>query len=163
MIDCSSAVGADKTMGNASPLLKAKQQSHLLVLQELRCLHHALSFTRLVCKDQCMDEASQTWQVSLYLSFRETTGKSCLEHVDFVKSFIYDISKQKFPDLWEFSTFPLPHPRPQVHVLQSALILKTRITEHIWRSMISQKNEDLKVHVDLKFLQTWYLFPERYQ
>lgn len=63
--------------------------------------------------------------------------KSAWNVLIFVKSFIYDISKQKFPDLWEFSTFPLPHPLSQVHVLQSALILKTRITEHIWGSMIS--------------------------
>jgi len=78
--------------------------------------------------------------MSLYLRISEKPTQkreAAFVPVDFVESFINDISKQKFPDLWEFSTFPLPHPRPQVHALQSAVILKTKITEHIWGSMIS--------------------------
>lgn len=56
-------------------------------------------------------------------NFREAHGKkAAFVPADFVEAFIDDISKQKFPDFWEFSTYPLPHPRPQVHVLQSALI-----------------------------------------
>lgn len=72
-----------------------------------------------------MDEPRQDWQVSLYLISEKPTGKkTAFLPADFVESFIDDISKQKFLDFWEFSTYPLPHPRPQVHVLQSALIWK---------------------------------------
>lgn len=60
-------------------------------------------------------------------NFREAhRKKAALVPADLVESFIDDISTQKFPDLWEFSTYPLPHPRPQVHVFQSALILKNK-------------------------------------
>lgn len=70
-----------------------------------------------------MNEPCQNWQVSLYLILEKPTGeKAAFVPADFVESFIDDISKQKFPDFWEFSTYPLPHPRPQVHVLQSALV-----------------------------------------
>lgn len=56
-------------------------------------------------------------------NFRDAHRKKAASvPADFVESFIDDINKQKFPGFCEFSTYPLPRPRPQVHVLQSALI-----------------------------------------